>query len=60
MKLLQKTGQYYLLATVVVYLIGSVIFYQFLQYQLRKDAIEKIYEDKAALVRNIAQLDSLT
>jgi signal transduction histidine kinase len=58
MKLLRKTGLYYLLATVLMYTIGSLVFYQLLRYQLRNDTIEKIFADKARILKNVAQVDS--
>ncbi|MEO6901831.1 MAG: HAMP domain-containing sensor histidine kinase [Bacteroidia bacterium] len=59
MKLLHKTNKFYGVAALLVFLMGGIIFYFALKFFVNNDIVEKLYEEKQIIEKQIASLDSI-
>lgn len=58
-KLLNKTSKFYIIATIIVFLIGGIVFYVSLNSFIDDDITEKLYEQKSQIQKQIEALDSV-
>ncbi len=59
MKLLHKTNKFYGVTALVILLIGGFVFYFALKTFVNNDIVEKLYEEKQNIEKQISPLDSL-
>ncbi len=59
MKLLRKTGNYYTIAPLLLFLAGGILFFFTLKSYINKDVSEKLMEEKIALENKIKLFDSI-
>jgi signal transduction histidine kinase len=59
MKLLNRTSKYYAIATLLVFLIGSIVFYFALKTFVNDDIVGKLDDEKLTLETQVASYDSI-
>jgi signal transduction histidine kinase len=59
MKLLNKTSRYYIWAALGVFLIGGLFFFVMIRAVIKQELTEKLWNEKAQIVRQLSLKDSL-
>ncbi|MFT2010553.1 HAMP domain-containing sensor histidine kinase [Pontibacter sp. 13R65] len=59
MRVLTKTSLYYLLVSVVVFLVGSVVFYKQLQFEIYDEVDDQLFTDKENILQYIREHNRL-